>query len=209
MKNLRKSMPSKKIWIMVSLAAALAAVAALGGVALGHDGGREDISARVAKILETDEQTVADAFSAAKAKQVDEALQTWLDKLVENGEITQEQADEFRSWYDDRPDGVPGLVFPMHRLHRGDQDVGADIAEILEIDEQTVSDAISQAVTEAYSEKLQERLDQAVKDGRLTQEQADAIAERLENGDYQRRRGHFAKGWKMGGRGLHRSGSSH
>ncbi len=208
MEKLRKNLRSKKAWIVVSVVVALAAVAVLGGVALAHDGGREEISARVAEILDTDEQTVADAFSAAKAKQVEEALQTWLDKLVENGKITREQADAFRSWYDARPDGVPGLVFPMHRLHRGGQHVEAEAAEILEIDEQTVSDAITQAVTEAYSEKLQERLDQAVQDGRLTQEQADAIAGRLESGDYEGRRGHFAKAWKMGGRALNRSGSS-
>ena len=48
------------------------------------------------------------------------------------------------------------------------------MAEILEVDEQTVADAIDQA----RDERFQARLDQAVEDERITQEKADAIAER-------------------------------
>ena len=51
----------------------------------------------------------------------DEALQARLDKLVEAGRITQEQADELKAWYDERPEGVPGLGFGFgkHSFHKG------------------------------------------------------------------------------------------
>ena len=53
------------------------------------------------------------------------------------------------------------------------------MAEILEVDEQTVADAIDQA----RDEQFQARLDQAVEDERITQEKADAIAERYADSD--------------------------
>ena len=42
--------------------------------------------------------------AAAEAKLIEK-----LDEMVAVGKITQEQADEYLSWYRDRPDGVKGF----------------------------------------------------------------------------------------------------
>ena len=185
-----------KRWLIIPAVAGLAAVAALGGVAAASSSGGGETGSRVAEILELDEETVADAFEQATQQRVDEALQARLDKLVEAGRITQEQADELKAWYDERPEGVPGLGFGKHSFHHRGGDVGSLVAEILEVDEQTVADAIDQA----RDEQFQARLDQAVEDGRITQEKADAIAERYANSDDEGRHGRFGKGRMHGGK---------
>ena len=150
-----------KRWLIIPAVAGLAAVAALGGVAAASSSGGGETGSRVAEILELDEETVTGAFKQAMQQRVDEALQARLDKLVEAGRITQEQADELKAWYDERPEGVPGLSGSASAASTsGGGDVGALVAEILEVDEQTVADAIDQA----RDERFQARLDQAVED---------------------------------------------
>ncbi len=184
-------------WLVIPAVAGLAAIAALGGIAAAGSGERGETGSQVAEILDLDEQTVTDAFDQARQQQFDEALQARLDKLVEAERITQAQADEVKAWYDDRPEGVPGFGFGFGKrgFHRGGGDIGALVAEILEVDEQTLADAIDQA----RDEQFQARLDQAVEDGRLTQEQADAIAERYGDGDFKERKGRHGKSWLRGG----------
>ncbi len=183
-------------WLVIPAIAGLAAVAALGGIAAAGGGERGETGSRVAEILELDEQTVTDAFKQAMQQRFDEALQARLDTLVEAERITQEQADEIKAWYDERPEGVPGFGFGKRGFHRDGADIGALVAEILEVDEQTVTDALEQV----RDERFQARLDQAVENGRITQEKADAIAERYENGDFKERKGHHGKGWMLGGK---------
>ena len=182
-------------WLVIPAVAGLAAVVAVGGIAAAGSGERGETGSRVAEILDLDEQTVTDAFKQAMQRQFDEALQAKLDKLVEAGRITQEQADELKAWYDERPEGVPLLGFGKQGFRKGVGDIGAAVAEALELDEQTVTDAIDQA----RDEQLQARLDQAVENGKLTQEQADAIAERYADGDGKGRHHRFGKGRMHGG----------
>ena len=183
-------------WLVIPAIAGLAAVAAVGGIAAAGGGERGETGSRVAEILELDEQTVADAFDQAARQRSDEALQARLDKLVEAERITQAQADELKAWYDERPEGVPGFGFGKRGFHRGGADIGALVAQILEVDEQTVTDALKQV----RDERFQARLDKAVENGKLTQEQADAIAERYENGDFKARKAHHGKSWTRGGK---------
>ena len=187
-----------KRWLIIPAVAGLAAVAALGGMAAASSSGGGETGSRVAEILDLDEATVTDAFKQATQQRVDEALQARLDKLVEEERITQEQADEFKAWYDERPEGVPGfgIGFGKRGFHHRRGDVGSLVAEILEVDEQTVADAIDQA----RDEQFQARLDQAVEDERITQEKADAIAERYADGDSERGRWHAGKVKMWGGK---------
>ena len=180
-----------KRWLIIPAVAGLAAVAALGGIAAAGSGDRGETGSRVAEILELDEETVTDAFKQAMQQQFDEALQAKLDKLVEAGRLTQEQADEFKAWIDERPEGVPLLGFGKQGFRKGGGDIGAAVAEILEVDEQTLADALGQV----RDERFQERLDQAVESGRVTQEKADAIAERYADWDNKRGRWHAGKMW--------------
>ena len=62
--------------------------------------------ARVAEILDLEESTVQDAFTEAKRDQIDESYRGRLDKMVEQGRLTEDEADEQYSWFQARPDHV-------------------------------------------------------------------------------------------------------
>ncbi len=103
----------KKRWLLVPIVAAVIAFAAVGGVALaqgddeGADSPLSSFASRVASILGLDEATVQNAFDQARSEMQDEALQQRLDNMVEQGQITEEQADEYYTWYQSRPEGMP------------------------------------------------------------------------------------------------------
>ncbi|MBM4462929.1 MAG: hypothetical protein FJ012_06275 [Chloroflexi bacterium] len=59
---------------------------------------------KVANILGLPEEQVAAAFKQARQEMQDEALQNWLQKLVDEGRITQEEADQYLEWWQSRPD---------------------------------------------------------------------------------------------------------
>jgi hypothetical protein len=72
----------------------------------------ESFASRVAAILGLDEAQVQDAMDQARREMQDEALKSKLDSLVEQGRLTQEQADEYWQWYQSRPEGIWGFVGP-------------------------------------------------------------------------------------------------
>jgi polyhydroxyalkanoate synthesis regulator phasin len=112
-------------------------------------------------------------------------VQDALDGLVDDGTITQDQADSVEdALADARPEGHgPGHRFLAHDL--------ADIAEALGVEEDDVRAALEDGrtiaelaeeqgvevsdVVDAIVSAQRERLDQAVADGDLTQEEADRI----------------------------------
>ena len=67
---------------------------------------------RVAEILDIDQQELEDAFKQAMGEKCQEALDTRFQKMVEEGEMTQAQADEYKDWLQSRPD------VPMPRSQR-------------------------------------------------------------------------------------------
>ena len=98
---------SKKFIIGAVLAVVVLA-GSLGGVALAQtesvsDGSGKTLLARVAEILGIDQQKLEDAFAQARTDMRDEAFQ----KLVDEGKITQEQADQYKVWLQARPDMEP------------------------------------------------------------------------------------------------------
>ncbi|PKB66075.1 MAG: hypothetical protein BZY81_08360 [SAR202 cluster bacterium Io17-Chloro-G4] len=112
----------KKRWIIVSLIVGLLTIGITAGVAMGHGGGEDRESAlnnfasRVATILGLQESKVQDAFTQAKeetraANQAakEARLQDKLNQLVEDGSITQEQADQYMEWLQSRPEGLRSL----------------------------------------------------------------------------------------------------
>ena len=95
---------SKK-FIIVAVLAAVVLVGSTAGVVLAQTGSTDTTSgktllARVATILGIDQQKVESAFTQAQTEMRDEALQ----KLVNEGKITQEQADKYKAWLQARPD---------------------------------------------------------------------------------------------------------
>jgi Na+-transporting NADH:ubiquinone oxidoreductase subunit NqrC len=95
---------SKK-FIITSLLAAVLLFGTTAGLALAQDendgpGQGKDIMARVAQILDIDQQKLTDAFKQAQT----ELKAQRLDNLVKDGKITQEQADQLKAWEAAKPD---------------------------------------------------------------------------------------------------------
>jgi len=82
---------------------------------------QEALLYRVCQIYEANTGTAIDpqqlkaAFDQAMKEKQDEAMQSWLQKLVSEGKITQEEADQYLAWWQARPDvtlpGPGGLGF--------------------------------------------------------------------------------------------------
>jgi len=123
---------SKKLIVGVVLAAALL-FGSLGGVALAAD--NEDDSQpgalfgalwdKVCAIYEEktgdtlDQEALKDSFVQARSEMRAEALQNRLQSLVDEGQITQEQADEYLEWQQSRPDVPVQFGFRGHGGFRG------------------------------------------------------------------------------------------
>ena len=115
---------SKK-FIIIGLLATVLLVGSIGGVAFAQTGSgspagvlltqnvSENVSqpktllARVAKILGIDQQKLENAFTQAQSEMKNEALDNYLKKLVDEGKITQAQADQYKAWVQARPDMEP------------------------------------------------------------------------------------------------------
>jgi len=104
-----------KIWTYV-LAGVLAAAVLLAGavVAVNADDGQQaaglrpagKILDRVAQILDIDRQTLIDAFKKAGGEVRQQGLIDRLDKLVADGKLTEDEADQYKTWLTAKPSGV-------------------------------------------------------------------------------------------------------
>ena len=61
-----------------------------------------------------DAEQLKDAVQQARSEMRDEAVANWLQNLVENGKITEEEADQYLEWWEARPD----VELPLPRLAR-------------------------------------------------------------------------------------------
>ena len=177
----------KRRWLIVPVVAGALALTIFGGTALvrgGAPGGvRGDVTTGVAAILGVDQAEVQAAFSQAAAEQRQASLQNRLDNLVEQDRLTQEQADEYMSWFLSRPEGLEGSGLKRlggHRSCGGSGEIAARAGEILGIDGATVEAAVQQASRETRDARVDSILDRLVEDGLLTQEQADQRRERYQ-----------------------------
>jgi hypothetical protein len=84
---------------------------------------------RVAAILGIEQGKLQSAFAQAKKEQSDQALTDYLNNLVEQNKITQQQADQYKQWWQSRPNvPVPGIAghfqMPSFRTSRiGEQTI--------------------------------------------------------------------------------------
>ena len=101
---------TRKRWLIGTVLAALMALGIAGGVVLAQEADEDSMmksfAGRVAEILGLEETRVQDAMDQARQEMFSERLQTKLDRMVESGRITQEQADEYKAWVESRPDGA-------------------------------------------------------------------------------------------------------
>ncbi|MFC1994221.1 hypothetical protein ACFLVI_03045 [Chloroflexota bacterium] len=73
----------------------------------------DGLASRVALILELDEQKVIAAFHQVSREFVDEMHREGLDRLIDEGRLTEEQVDRYYQWYLARPDAIsPGRMGP-------------------------------------------------------------------------------------------------
>lgn len=121
-----------KNFITGLLAIILLVSASIGGVALAQDDEEDSQPAatfdavwdKVATILQdegvdiTSEQ-LQDAFSSAQEQMRTEALENYLQKLVEEDRITQEEADRYLEWRLAKPDVSFGFGLRGHGGFRG------------------------------------------------------------------------------------------
>ncbi len=129
-------MKGKSKWLIISaLAVTVILVAGLIGGAVFADNGKtatgadpgNTLFAKVAEKLGIDQQQLEDAFNQAQQEMRDEEQTSRLDSLVEEGKITQDQADEYLQWLESKPDlpadldmgGGPGFPGGGHGMPGG------------------------------------------------------------------------------------------
>jgi hypothetical protein len=109
---------NKKVILLAALATALL-IGSIAGVTLAQTGSSDEsqpdtqYGAFLEKVSEIyqentgvaiDVQQLKTAFAQAQTEMQNEALQSWLQNLVSEGKITQEQADQYLQWWQSRPD---------------------------------------------------------------------------------------------------------
>ena len=99
-------MRRSKKFILVALVATLVLVGATATVAFAQSGQQSSaktLVARVAQILGIEEPKVQNAFDQAQKEMQEEALDSRLKSAVEQGKMTQEQADNYKKWWQSKP----------------------------------------------------------------------------------------------------------
>lgn len=105
-------MRKHKKFLVIAVAAALVLTVGLTTVALadstsdGDNGPVRTFISKVASILGLGEEQVADAFEQARQEIRDEAQGQCLQDAVEEGRITEEEADQIRQWWQNRPEAL-------------------------------------------------------------------------------------------------------
>lgn len=97
---------SKKFLFSALLAVVLLG-GTIGGIALAQEGDDTttvSLIARVAEKLGIDEDTLEQAIDEAQQEMQGEAMSSRLEALVEEGVLTQEEADEYGAWWQAKPD---------------------------------------------------------------------------------------------------------
>jgi polyhydroxyalkanoate synthesis regulator phasin len=165
---------TKKLFILTAVLVPVLIVGATASIALAQDetgGKRGALFARVAEILGIEQQKVEDAFKQASQELKEEARNQKLQDLVDNGNITQQEADEYKAWLESRPDDIRPA--PLHKL---EQLVEEGTITQQQLDEYTAwmeSKPDIPIASYLRENKMDGLLDRLVENGTLTQAQAD------------------------------------
>ncbi len=107
----------KKKFIVIAALAAVVLAGTIGGAVYAQTANQnrpaagKTLFARAAAILGIEQQKLESAFAQARREMRDEALDNQLKRMVEQGRITQQQADQYRVWWKSRPDVPMGPGF--------------------------------------------------------------------------------------------------
>lgn len=108
-KEVNKEMWKRKKFI-IPLVAAVALVGILAGGAFAQEGDEVGpppggtLIERLAEKLGIEQSELEAAFAEVRSEMWDEARSSRLEALVEQGRLTQEEADQFREWWQARPE---------------------------------------------------------------------------------------------------------
>ena len=163
----------------------------------------DDLAGRVAAILGTDAAATAAAIKKVSQEMSSEALEEKLQSALDDGRITEEQAQEYRD-----KAALHGGWYGFGHGRRGvSQEFYDRVGDEMDVDGDDVKDAIEQAMSDIQSEAVEAKLQAAVDSGKITQEEADEIRAKIESGewkDFGKRSRHGKHGGKgRGGRGHH------
>ena len=163
----------------------------------------------MAETLGTDADDTADALEQVAEEMRSEKLEAKLQDAIDNGDMTEDEAQEIRDRVSEN--GWHG----MGSLVKGADldDFASRVGALLEVDGEAVSgddvaDAIEQAMSDIRSEALEEKLQAAIDNGKLTEDEADEIREKIESGEH---KGFDNRGrhGRHGGKGLWGRGRGH
>lgn len=107
---------SKKL-IVAAVLTAVVLAGSISGIVYAQTGSRpitpgKTLFARVATILNIDQQKLENAFAQAQSDMQKEALDNQLKSLVDQGKMTQQQADQYKAWVNAKPTLPSGVGLP-------------------------------------------------------------------------------------------------
>ncbi len=116
----------RKRWFVIAASVAMLSIALVGGTALAngspakaigsafhhgsghHDragkGNRADVLARVAEIIDIEQDTLEAAFKTAWDERAETRFDARIDELVADETLTQDEGDAAKTWFEDRPE---------------------------------------------------------------------------------------------------------
>ncbi len=187
-------MKNKKLLTAITLTGVVlvsSAIFATSALAASDNESGFNVFGRVAQILGIDESKLDDAFKTAREERID--------YLVEEGRISEEEADRRKEMIEngDMGFGFRGKMAERgNALRRSGRVMMEDLADYLEIDEDELIDEIhdGKSIEDIVSEngknieqvksyliqKGREKIDELEADGKITQNQADFLKDRLE-----------------------------
>ena len=174
----------------------------------------QDFAGRVATTLGAEAQATADALTQVSEAMRSEALESKLQAAIDNGDMTEEEAQEIRDKVASNEWRAEGFLFKGGNSQEFANQVGA----ILEVTGDDTAAAIQQALSDIRSEGLESRLQAAIDSGQITEDKAAEIHEKFESGEWNGfgKRGHrgnhankgFGRRGHHGGNGAHDDSST-
>lgn len=166
-KAARKLEMKKKLF--VGAAVGTAGLVALTGATFAHsdnDNPGHSVKDRVAEILGIEPEELQDAFQQAREEHRDEHIAERLANAVEEGIITQEEADSIQAWLDSMPEVLEGVGGPKTlgyfvKATASDERIEAIVERLLNAEKITEEDVehvtgwLSSAPTEALQKLAQ------------------------------------------------------
>ncbi len=116
---------SRRVKILIS-ALVVILLLAVGGTAMvlaqeeptpTPEASAEGLLARVAEILDIPQEDLVNAFKQARQEMRQEAFVRALDKAVAEGYITQEEANEIKEWWQQKPEALDPFLRILRHFH--------------------------------------------------------------------------------------------